>query len=109
MPGFIVDVSTKMTCPHGGTVMFLPAGPPAVVLNGSAVVTSADQMVVIGCLATPKCAKVQWSNTGRVSINGKPVLLQTPPIPMSPGNGVCVGSAPPNPVVLATQPFVSGT
>ena len=110
MPGFLVDVSTIMTCPHGGKVTVLPAGPPTALLNGNAVVTSADQMTVMGCGSTPPCGKVQWANVGQVSINGKAVLLQAPPIPPGPGNGTCLGSAPPPPPVLvASQPFVSGT
>jgi hypothetical protein len=110
MPGCLIDVSTTMTCPHGAKVTIAPAGPPVVLLDGEAVVTRADQMTVIGCGATPPCGKVQWANVGQVSVNGKPVLLQAPPIPPGPGNGICLGSAPPPPpILMATQPFVSGT
>lgn len=110
MPGFLVDMSTTMTCPHGGKVTFLPSAPPVVLLNGKAVLTSGDTMTVVLCTATPQCATVKWANVGQVTINGKPVLLQAPPIPPGPGNATCFGSATPvPPVVVATQPFVAGT
>jgi hypothetical protein len=109
MPGALVDISTTMTCPHGGKVTFVPVGPPAVLLNGMAVISSADQLTIIGCGAPAPCAKVQWANIGQVLVNGKPVLLQAPPTPPGPGNGSCLGGTPAPPVLGATQPFVTGT
>jgi hypothetical protein len=109
MPGFLIDISTMMTCPHGGKVTFVPAGPPVVLLNGKAVVTRANLLTVILCPLSTPCTKVQWANVGQVLINGKPVLLQAPPIPPGPGNGTCLGGTPAPPVLVATQPFVSGT
>jgi hypothetical protein len=113
MPGVLVDISTTMTCPHGGKVTFVPAGPPVVLLSGQAVMTAADQMTVIGCGLAPgstPCAKVQWANVGSVLVNGKPVLLQAPPVAPGPGNGTCLGSATPAPPLLAAiQPLVTGT
>jgi hypothetical protein len=114
MPGFVVDISTTMTCPHGGKVTFVPAGPAAVLVNGQPVMTGADQITVIGCSlagggGTP-CAKVQWSNLGSALVNGAPVLLQAPPTPPGPGAAVCMGSATPGPPILvAMAPLVTGT
>jgi hypothetical protein len=114
MPGFAVDIATTMTCPHGGKVTFVPAGPPTVFMNGKAVMTAADQITVIGCSlsasGTTPCAKVQWTNLGVALVNGKPVLLQAPPTPPGPGGGLCVGSATPAPpLLMAMQPLVAGT
>jgi hypothetical protein len=112
MPGALVDISTTMTCPHGGKVTFVPAAPPAVLLDGKAVMSAADQITVIGCVppAGSPCAKVQWANVGTVLVNGAPVLLQAPPVPPGPGNGACIGSATPGPPILvAVQPLVVGT
>jgi hypothetical protein len=112
MPGVLVDISSTLTCPHGGKVTFVPAGPPGVLLDGKAVMTAADQITVIGCVppAGSPCAKVQWANVGTVLVNGTPVLLQAPPSPPGPGNGVCIGSATPAPPILAAvQPLVMGT
>lgn len=109
MPGFVVDISTAMTCPHGGKVTFVPAGPPTVLVNGQAAMTAADQITVVGCTAVSPCAKVQWANLGSALVNGNPVLLQAPPVPPGPGGGLCVGSATPAPAILvAMQPLVGG-
>lgn len=112
MPGLLVDITTVMTCPHGGKITFIPAGPPVVLIDSKVVATAADQMTVVGCSlsgggGTP-CAKVQWSNIGQVLIGGKPVLLQAP-VPPGPGNGLCLGSAAPGPPILQIlQPLVTG-
>lgn len=108
MPGFVVDVSTAMTCPHGGKVTFVPAGPPTVFVNGQAVITAADQITVVGCIQPTPCGKVQWANFGQALINGIPVLLQAPPIPPGPGNGMCAPTPAP-PVLVAMQQAVLGT
>jgi hypothetical protein len=110
MPGFVVDITTTMTCPHGGKVTFIPAGPPTVFVNGQPVITAADQITVVGCtLAVGPCVKVQWANVGTALINGQPVLLQAPPTPPGPGNGVCAGGTPGPPVLVAMQQAAVGT
>jgi hypothetical protein len=113
MAAFVVDFGTKMTCPHGGTVTFLPAGPPIATINGMQVATVADQLLVTGCsLAnssppTP-CTTVQWANVGTMLVGGKAVLLQSTP-PPGPGNGLCVGSPTAVPPVLQSiQQRVTG-
>ena len=113
MPGFVVDIGATMTCPHGGKVTFIPAGPPAVLVNGRPAMTAADQITVVGCgLAAggnPPCVKVQWANLGLALLNGAPVLLQAPPVPPGPGSATCLGSATPAPpILLAMQPAVAG-
>lgn len=92
---------------------FIPAGPPAVLLNGQPVMTAADQITVVGCglsaSGSSPCVKVQWTNLGQVMANNVPVLLQAQPAPPGPGSGTCVGSATPlPPILMATQPLVSG-
>ncbi len=113
MPGLLVHSGMTMTCPHGGTVTFLPAGPPGALVDGLPVTTLADQLTVVGCPAQPTpCVTVRWVNTGQILVNGQPVLLQAaPPTPPPvPGGGVCVGSATPlPPQVLAMQLSVTGT
>jgi len=106
MPGLFVDLTTTMTCPHGGKVTIAPAGAP--------VATLANQITVAACslsaAGSSPCVKVQWANVANVLIDGKPALLQTPPpaIPMI-GNGMCIGSAAPAPpFVLAVQLIVAG-
>jgi hypothetical protein len=108
MPGFVVDISTTMTCPHGGKVTFVPVGPPTVFVNGQAVMTAADQITVVGCLQPTPCVKVQWANLGQALVNGKPVLLQAPPLPPGPGNGLCAPTPAP-PVLVAMQQAALGT
>lgn len=109
MPGLVVHSGMTMTCPHGGTVTFVPGGPPRVRVSGMPVVTAAGQIVVAGCVAQPTPdVQVQWVNrSARVKINMQPVLLQTPST--GPGNAMCVGATPPAPpVVMAMQTRVKG-
>ncbi|RJO70859.1 hypothetical protein D5S18_27130 [Nocardia panacis] len=112
MPGFVVDYSTKMLCPHGGQVTFVPGGAPVAVIGVSPVATAVDQLVVIGCGLTgsaPPCTMVQWSNLGTPLFGGAPVLLQSTP-PPGPGNGICLGSLTPGPPQLSfVQVRVVGT
>lgn len=110
MPGFVVDMTTTMTCAHGGKVTFIPVGPPTVFVNGAPALTAADQMTVVGCtLGVGPCVKVQWANFGTALINGQPVLLQAPPTPPGPGGGLCAGGTPAPPVLVAMQTVVAGT
>lgn len=113
MPGFVVDITTTMTCPHGGKVTFIPAGPPAVLVNGQPVMTAADQITVVGCglaaVPNPPCVTVKWANLAVALAGNVPMLLQAPPAPPGPGNGTCVGSATPlPPVLMAMAPLVTG-
>ncbi|KGI67130.1 hypothetical protein MJO55_06095 [Mycolicibacterium rufum] len=109
MPGFVVDLTSIMTCPHGGKVTFVPVGPPTVFVNGAAALTAADQITVVGCIAVSPCVKVQWANFGSALINGVPVMLQAPPTPPGPGGGACLGGPPVPPVLVAMQAAVVGT
>ncbi|WP_033290348.1 hypothetical protein [Amycolatopsis jejuensis] len=104
MPGFLLHSGMSMTCPHGGKVTAVPAGPPAALVNGMPVLTSKDQLIVGGCTFTPPCAKVQWTNVSSLLADGSPVLTQT--TPAGPGGGVCVGSGPP--LVVSMQQLVTG-
>ncbi|WP_406641318.1 hypothetical protein [Amycolatopsis sp. WGS_07] len=107
MPGFLLHSGMTMTCPHGGAVTAIPAGPPAALVNGMPVLTTKDQMVVVGCTLTPPCATVQWTNISSLLAGGTPVLTQVPPAGQ--GGGTCVGSLSPGPpIVIAMQPFVTG-
>ena len=95
-----------MTCPHGGTVQIVPAGPAPLVL-GLPVTTAADQLLVGGCAAQPTpCVKVQWQNMSTSTVGGKAVLLQS--TPSGPGDGTCLGSATPGPPqVISMQSTVT--
>ncbi|MEU1598342.1 hypothetical protein ABZ468_37380 [Streptomyces sp. NPDC005708] len=111
MPGLAAHTGMIMTCPHGGIATILPAGPPGALVNGLPVATTANRIVVAGCVAQPPCATVQWANVSSVLINGRPMLTQAPPPtpPPVPGGGVCVGSATPGPPLVATmQLLVTG-
>ena len=117
MPGFVVDISTTMTCPHGGKVTFVPSGRAADCVRQrlQAVMTAADQITVrLGALQQPTpCVKGgrQWANTATVLVNGTPMLTQAPALapPPVPGGGVRLGSAAPGPpLVTSIQLFVTG-
>ncbi|MFF1909551.1 hypothetical protein [Kitasatospora sp. NPDC058218] len=112
MPGLAVHTGMTMTCPHGGTATVLPAGPPGALVDGLAVATTADRIVVAGCAAPTPCATVRWTNVSAVLVNGAPMLTQAPPPtpPPVPGGGVCVGSPTPGPpLVMAMQLLVTGS
>lgn len=111
MPGLALHTGATMTCPHGGTATILPAGPPGALVRGMPVATGANPIVVAGCVVTPPCVTVQWTNVSSVLVNGAPLLTQAPPPtpPPVPGGGVCAGSPTPGPpLVLAMQLLVTG-
>lgn len=85
MPGFLIDVATRMTCPHVGQVTFSP-GQPRVKVLGQPVTTVADASTIAGCpftLPGPKpspCVTIEWLQpAARVRAGGQLVLLQTDP------------------------------
>lgn len=108
MPGFIVQVGTVITCPHGGQVQIAP-GNPRVKLNGMPVATMADQALVVGCAFAvgPKpqpCVRVQWFTPATRVVAGAFVILQST-------QGMCFSADQiPNgpPIILAPQPRVTG-
>ncbi|HEY2058904.1 MAG TPA: hypothetical protein VGH57_11100 [Amycolatopsis sp.] len=107
MPGFVLHSGMTMTCPHQGAMVPKPAGPPPALVQGMPVLTSKDQLTIVGCTAAPSCISVQWNNLSTELGYGTPVLVQSKPAGQ--GDGTCIGSQSPGPpIVVAMQPFVFG-
>jgi hypothetical protein len=107
MPGFLMHSTAVTQCSHQGPATMMPTQ-SRVFVSLSPVATSADQYLVTGCPFTvpgPKpqpCVVITWQSfTTRVSVMGRPVLVQAAP---GAGLGVCKSAeqAPQGP------PFVSG-
>jgi hypothetical protein len=99
-----------MMCPHGGTVMAVPAS-VAVQAGGAPMLSTSDTFTVAGCAfviagAPSPCISVQWVQPAANSTrNGAPTLTLA-------SVGLCLAAtqAPQGPVVIAsTQPNVAGT
>ena len=110
MPGPLFHVGATAICPHGGPVQVVPSQ-TRVLVSGQPVATMADVCLVTGCAfnlsgAPHPCVKVQWLVPAtRVLVNGQPAILQT-------STGLCLAAdqAPQGPpVIVATQPRVTGT
>lgn len=107
MPAALTAEAVLM-CPHGGTVVAVPAqvraGAPAPLLS------SADAFSIAGCPfangASPSpCTTVVWvSCSARIFVGGAPGLDET-------STGLCIGPSGPqgNVVVQSTQRRVEGT
>src|SRR5262245_19474019 len=115
MPGFLFHVGATMTCPHPPLGQAtIPAPTQArVFVSGFAVAVSTDAFFVAGCgltgTAVPPCTSVKWANlASRVTIQGRPVLLQSKAA--GTGDGICVGppAPPPLPNVVVMQQRVTG-
>ncbi|WP_020672145.1 hypothetical protein [Amycolatopsis nigrescens] len=82
MPGNLLHVNATITCPHGGHAAPRPDG-TRVLVDGTAVTTLADPYLVTGCPFTVSgkpqpCVRVHWEQpSGRLRLNGSPVLLQS--------------------------------
>ena len=99
MPGNLMHVSATVACPHGGQATVQP-NQSRVTVSNQAVATLASLYTVTGCTFTvgnkpQPCLTVRWmSPSGRIKVNGSPVLLSTPPgicqsgeqIPQGPAN-----------------------
>lgn len=81
MPGFLMNVATKVLCAHGGQAQpTMPA--PRVTVMGQPVVTQPAPYMIAGCANPPPpanvgpCVSAQWvSGAMRVMVMGQPVLL----------------------------------
>jgi hypothetical protein len=104
----LLTVSSTMMCPHGGTVIAVPAQSQATagspVLTMSATCTIAGCPFVIGVVPSP-CVTVQWvQGTTKVQAGGDLALNQS-------SVGLCLAAtqAPQGTaLIIATQPLVSG-
>ena len=102
MPGFVLTSATVATCPHGGSVSFVPSQARVLVDSSPALLLS-DQAVIAGCPfnvsgAPSPCLTVRWSAPAtRVTVTGTPVLLSS-------SVGLCLNpaSAPQGPAVLSS-------
>lgn len=105
----LLTLGSTMTCPHGGRVMPVPAGPRPTA-NGAPLLLATDTYTVAGCpfipVAPQPCVLVQWvqpSATG--SGAGMPTLTED-----SVGFCFAADGAMQGPVlIVAAQPAVSGT
>lgn len=93
MPGFLLNVSTveTMKCPHGGTCEVIPSQ-FAVLIDGSPMITMADQIFVLGCLfelpgpVPSPCVKVVWTEPALAAQADLSAGLVQP----SPGTGMAI-------------------
>lgn len=95
MPGLLLHATAAMMCTHAGTANIIPTQ-PRVLVSGQPVAVLGDQIMVAGCpfqipvgagTKPQPCVTVKWIMvSARVTIMGKPVLLQ--PAPGS-GPGIC--------------------
>jgi uncharacterized Zn-binding protein involved in type VI secretion len=112
VPGFLLHVGAKGSCPHGSGQLTVIPSSARVLLGGQPAATAADQYLVAGCpftVPTSKpqpCVKVQWTTpAARVLVNGQPAVLSS-------SVGICqspeqVPNGPPS--ILASQLRVKGT
>jgi hypothetical protein len=104
MPGWLLTVSSTVTCAHGGTAT--PQGSsPRVRVAGVAAVTAGTPYLVTGCSLTVEqggpCVSAEWvGGSLRISAGGPPVLL-------SDGRAIAVPTGAPLRVVT-TQTRVKG-
>jgi uncharacterized Zn-binding protein involved in type VI secretion len=82
MPGFILHVGAAAICPHGGQVSILTNN-GRVFVSGQPAATQTDTFTVTGCAFTvppgkpQPCVVVRYLEPStRVSVGGKPVVLQ---------------------------------
>lgn len=101
--GKTFTLSTKLQCPHGGTVAVVPSNTR--VQADDLLVTADDTWTVTGCSNSPQCTKVEWSTPdARVTVGGSATLSDT-------AIGACVSAAGPQgpPAVQQNQSIVSSS
>jgi len=83
MPGFLLDVSSQVTCSHGGQAQATVPN-PRVSVSGVPTVLLSGPYVVAGCALPPPpaangpCVSAQWlTGTTRVLSNSQPLLVQS--------------------------------
>lgn len=106
----LFHVGAVATCPHGGQMTTIKAGPPRVFASNQPVATVADQFMVAGCvfvvvLKPQPCVTNRWLvPAARVFVDNAPAVLQS-------SVGLCqsadqIPAGPP--IVMTTQPRVMG-
>jgi len=106
--GDYLTAASAMLCPHGGTVMPVPAN-ASVSLGGDPIVLATDTFPIGGCAFAPvvphPCVQVQWIVTAQHATADGAAPLTTDSV------GLCVaadGAVQGNVIIQATQPKVSG-
>ncbi len=107
MPGFLLDVSSQVTCSHAGQAQ--PTVPnPRVTVSGEPTVLQTCTYVVAGCTLPPPtaangpCVTAQWlTGTTRVLSNSQPLLVQS-------SQAICAPTGTPL-LILVTQTRVTAT
>ncbi len=106
----LLDVTSTLTCPHGGKVTIAP-GNPRVLLGKMPAATMADQFLIVGCLFTvpgvgpSPCVRIQW-----ITPAARNVIGSTPAITAG-SVGLCLaatGVPQGPPMVVASQFRVGG-
>ena len=107
MGDYLTSASTMM-CPHGGTVMPVPAY-ASVSVSGDPIVLATDTFPIGGCAFAPvvphPCVQVQWIVTAQQATADGAAPLTSDSV------GLCVaadGAVQGNVIIQATQPKVSG-
>lgn len=105
MCAFIMHVGAVLLCPHGGQVTSITTN-TRVMVAGQPVVVQNDTFIVAGCPFAPvkpqPCVMVKWIIPAmRVTVGGKPVLLQD-------SVGLCqsaeqIPQGPPNVITVQTR------
>src|ERR1700752_2798148 len=87
MPGTVLHLPARGSCPHATGQMTLVTTNTRVMVGGQPAATTVDTATIAGCVFNvngkpQQCASVQWTPAARVKINGMPVVL-------NPGPHVC--------------------
>lgn len=108
MPG-LLNVSSVLMCPHGGTVSIVTTN-SQVMAGGAFAVLSSDTFLIAGCpfmlgIVPHPCMQVQWVQpAARSQVNGNFTLTEA-------SVGLCVAvdqSVQGTVLITSTQPQVSG-
>jgi hypothetical protein len=84
MPGNLMHVGATVACPHGGQATVQP-NQARVLVSGQPAATLASLYTIAGCAFTvgtkpQPCVTARWTSpSARITVNGSPVLLSTPP------------------------------
>ncbi|HWQ18762.1 MAG TPA: hypothetical protein VN455_03220 [Methanotrichaceae archaeon] len=111
MPGFLMHLGAKATCPHvSGQVAVVASNPRVFVMGVFQVATLSDIQSIAGCLfqipvpggTKPQpCVLARFAPASRVLVNGQPaVLAQVPAGPSPPGVCQSVEQIPQGPPII---------
>ncbi|HVZ41617.1 MAG TPA: hypothetical protein VHI13_20220 [Candidatus Kapabacteria bacterium] len=81
---YVVNIQTKVNCPHQGSVQYVLVNPRLYAMNvkvvGASIVTKMDKYPLLAppCpnTQTPPCVEVIWNTQAlRVKVRGSPIIL----------------------------------